>query len=86
MFTSNVGTAMEPRNVSWSFADLCRRHGFRRVRLRDMRHTCVAQLLSLGVHPRSMMEIVGHSDIDMTMNIHAHVSLDTQRRALDAEE
>lgn len=60
------------------------KHGFRRVRLHDMSHTCVTLLLSLGVHPRVVMEIVGHSAIEMTMNVYGHVSLDTQRAALDA--
>ncbi|WP_433782917.1 tyrosine-type recombinase/integrase [Actinomycetospora sp. CA-101289] len=52
VFTSTVGTPLEPRNVSRDFRALCREHGFRRVRLHDMRHTCVTLLLSLGVHPR----------------------------------
>ncbi len=83
VFTSTVGTPLEPRNVSRDFRALCRKHGFRRVRLHDMRHTCVTLLLSLGVHPRVVMEIVGHSAMDMTMNVYAHVSLDVQRQALD---
>jgi hypothetical protein len=29
------------------------------------------------------MEIVGHSAIEMTMNVYGHINLDTQRRALD---
>jgi hypothetical protein len=29
------------------------------------------------------MEIVGHSAIEMTMNVYGHVNLDTQRAALD---
>jgi len=40
-------------------------------------------LLSLGVNPRTVMEIVGHSALEMTMNVYGHVNLDTQRRALD---
>lgn len=83
VFTSSVGTPLEPRNVSRDFGALCRKYGFRRVRLHDMRHTCVTLLLSLGVHPRVVMEIVGHSAMDMTMNVYAHVSLDVQRQALD---
>jgi integrase len=47
-----------------------------------MRHTCVTLLLSLGVNPRIVMEIVGHSAIEMTMNVDGHVSLDSQREAL----
>ena len=29
------------------------------------------------------MEIVGHSGIDVTMNVCAHINLETQRRALN---
>ena len=47
-----------------------------------MRHTCVSLLLDLGVPPRVVMEIVGHSTIEMTMTVYGHVSLDTQREAL----
>ena len=46
--------------------------------------THVRPLLSaLGVHPRVVMEIVGHSAIEMTMNVYGHVNVDTQRVALD---
>lgn len=82
VFTTTVGTPFEPSYVSRLFVELCEAHGFRRVRLHDMRHTCVTLLLSLGVNPRIVMEIVGHSAIEMTMNVYGHVSLDSQRQAL----
>ena len=47
-----------------------------------MRHTCVSLLLHLGVAPDMVREIVGHSDIEVTMTIYAHTSLDEKRRAL----
>ena len=77
------GTPLEPRNLTCMFRALCAEHGIRPVRLHDLRHTCVSLLLSLGVHPRVVMEIVGHSAIEMTMNVYGHVNLETQRRALD---
>ena len=33
--------------------------------------------------PRTVMEIAGHSAIEMTMNVYGHVNLETQRKALD---
>ena len=57
--------------------------GVRSVRLHDLRHTCVTLLLSLGIHPRVVMEIVGHCGLEMTMNVYGHVNPDTQRAALD---
>lgn len=83
VFTSAVGTPLEPRTLTRTFHALCARHGLRRLRLHDLRHSCVSLLLSFGVHPRVVMEIVGHSGIEMTMNVYGHVTLDTQRAALD---
>lgn len=83
VFTSTVGTPLEPRTLTRTFHALCARHGIRQVRLHDLRHSCVSVLLALGVHPRTVMEIVGHSAIEMTMNVYGHVALDNQRAALD---
>lgn len=39
-------------------------------------------LLAQGAPPRVVMEMLGHSSLEMTMNTYAHVMLDTQREAL----
>jgi integrase len=82
VFATPRGTAIDPRNFTRMFGALCDRAGVRRVRLHDLRHTCVTMLLQLGVPPRVVMEIVGHSTLEMTMRVYGHVSLDAQRDAL----
>jgi integrase len=82
VFTTPRGTAIDPRNLSRMFGELCDRAGVRRVRLHDLRHTCVALLLQLGVPPRVVMEIVGHSTLEITMRVYGRVSIDAQRNAL----
>lgn len=52
------------------------RAGLDDVRLPDTRHTCVSLLLCLGVPPHTVREIVGHSDIEVTMTIYTHTALD----------
>jgi integrase len=47
-----------------------------------MRHTCVSLLLHLGVAPDMVRDIVGHSDIEVTITIYAHTALDEKRQAL----
>lgn len=67
MVTSTVDTSLEPRTLTRTFHALCDRHGPRRVRLHDLRHNCVSLLLTLGIHPRVVMEIVwtlGNRDDD----------------------
>ena len=83
LFGTRWGTPLEPRNLTRMFGHLCDQHSIRRVPLHGLRHTCVSLLLALGIHPRVVMEIVGHSAIEMTMNIYGHINLDTQRAALN---
>lgn len=83
VFGTKVGTALEPRNLTRRWTKLCKDVGIRPVPLHTLRHTCVSLLLAQGVNPRTVMEIVGHSALEMTMNVYGHVNLDTQRRALD---
>ena len=50
-------------------------------RFHDLRRTCVTLLLDHGAPPHVVREIVAHSDIEVTMTIHAHVSLEEKRKA-----
>jgi integrase len=43
------------------------------VRFHDLRHSSAALLLSLGVYPKVVQEILGHSQISMTLDIYSHV-------------
>ncbi|MFI0449318.1 tyrosine-type recombinase/integrase [Actinomadura sp. 6N118] len=71
---------MEPENLRRSWAASAAA-GLEGMRPHDMRHTCVS-LLHLGVAPDVVKEIVGHSDIQVTMTIYAHTSLDGKQAAL----
>ncbi|MQA87719.1 MAG: tyrosine-type recombinase/integrase [Streptosporangiales bacterium] len=82
VFPSEVGTPMEPDNLRRSWGRVGTAAGLDRVRFHDLRHTCVTLLLNLGVPPQVVREIVGHSDIEVTMTIYAHASLDERRHAL----
>jgi integrase len=82
VFTIGRGASVHPKDFSKAFVTLCRQAGVRRLRLHDLRHSCASILLAQGVPPRVVMEIVGHSIIDVTMNIYGHVMLDAQRDAL----
>lgn len=83
VFPSRVGTALEPDNLRRSWHPLRAKLGLDGVRFHDLRHTAVTLLLDLGVPPHIVREIVGHADINVTMTIYAHASLDEKRAALE---
>jgi integrase len=84
VFTSTVGTVIEPRNLSRLLDALIDRAGVRRIRIHDLRHTCASLLLAQGVPPRVVMDVLGHSQLGITMNLYSHVMPSALRDAADA--
>ena len=70
---------MEPDNLRRSWCHICQTAGISNVRFHDIRQTCVSLPLDLKVPLHIVREIVGHSDIELTMTIYAHASLDEKR-------
>ena len=84
VFTTTVGTVIEPRNLARVLDALVVEAGVRRIRLHDMRHTCASLLLAQGVPARVVMEVLGHSQLGITMNLYSHVMPSALREAADA--
>jgi integrase len=84
VFTTTIGTVLEPRNLARLLDGLIKHAGVRRIRLHDLRHTCASLLLAQGVPPRVVMEVLGHSQLGITMNLYSHVMPSALREAADA--
>jgi integrase len=82
IFTTKHGTPIEPRNLARSLERLCRAAEVPVIRLHDTRHPCASLLAKLGVSPRTIMAILGHSQIAVTMNVYTHVTTEEQRQAV----
>ncbi len=81
VFARANGAPLLGSNVTRDFQRLLARAGLRRLRFHDMRHACASLLIAQGVHPRVVMETLGHSQIAITMNLYAHVLPEAQREA-----
>jgi integrase len=84
VFTSTVGTVIEPRNLNRLFDELIAKARVRRIRFHDLRHTCASLLLAQNVPARVVMEILGHSQLAMTTDLYSHVMPTALREAADA--
>ncbi|WP_436777849.1 tyrosine-type recombinase/integrase [Yinghuangia sp. YIM S09857] len=82
VFTTRTGRPIEPRNLYRAFTRVASDAGLRVIRLHDARHGCATLLTAAGVPPRVVMEILGHSQISITMDVYTHVVQDTQREAI----
>ncbi len=53
------------------------------MRFHDLRHSAATILLTMGVHPKVVQELLGHSQISMTMDTYSHVLPSMLRDAMD---
>jgi integrase len=72
VFTTGVGTSIEPRNLHRHFKQRAERLSLPTIRFHDLRHTCATVLLSQGVHPKFVQELLGHANISITLDTYSH--------------
>jgi integrase len=73
IFASETGKSLTRDFVDRkSFKPLLKRAGLPKIKLHDLRHTCATLLLSRGVHPKYVQELLGHASIVMTLNRYSH--------------
>ncbi len=58
---------------------VCNRVGIKRFSVHQLRHTMCTRCFEAGLSPKMMQEILGHSNISITLRIYTHV-LDEQKQ------
>jgi integrase len=81
VFCTGDGRPLDARHVVRYFKAHLKKAGLPDIRFHDLRHSCASLLIAQGVHPRVVMELLGHSTIALTMNTYAHVLPEAQRQA-----
>ncbi|MCU1615764.1 MAG: Site-specific recombinase XerD [Frankiales bacterium] len=83
VFAQANGRPIDKKTDYDDWTCLLKAAGVRQVRLHDGRHTAATLLLSENVHPRVVMELLGHSQMRTTMDIYSHVMPALAREAAD---
>ena len=74
VFATEAGNLINPSNLRQrSFARLLKSAGLPHIRFHDLRHTCATLLLTRGVHPKYVQELLGHANIAITLDTYSHV-------------
>jgi integrase len=81
VFTNTRGGPLSKHTLIGQYKKHLERAGLPGMRFHDLRHSCASLLVAQGVHPRIVMEILGHSTITLTMNTYSHVLPQNQREA-----
>ena len=74
VFCQVTGQPIDPRSDHRAWRALLAEAGVRPARLHDARHTAATLLLQQGVPARVAMEMLGHSQISLTLGTYSHVT------------
>jgi integrase len=83
VFTTAVGTPLDGGNVRRDYRALLKRARLPHLKFHGLRHTAASLLLAQNVHPRLVMETLGHSQITLTMDTYSHVIPSLRRQVAD---
>jgi integrase len=74
---------MEQNYIRRIFKRVLKKAGIREMRLHDTRHTFASLLLSNGESPVYVKEQLGHSSIQITVDIYGHLIPSSNRKAVN---
>lgn len=74
----------DPRTVQNHFKKILKEAGVESKNFHMLRHTFATNCIEKSVDPKSLSEILGHSNVGITLNRYVHPSMDTKRKHLDS--
>jgi integrase len=83
VFAQPNGRPLDPRSDHRAWRALLTTAGVRPTKLHDARHTAATVMLTMGVPARVVMQILGHSQISLTLGTYSHVMPELAQDAAD---
>jgi len=74
VFPNGAGNPENHANLlNRGFYPAVRRARLRKIRFHDLRHTYASLLIANGEHPKRIQALMGHSSINVTMDVYGHL-------------
>ena len=84
IFARETGNHYYPDSLRKILHRILKKAGVGIVRVHDLRHTCATILMLAGVHPKVVQEILGHSNISVTLGTYSHTMPSMKKSAVDS--
>jgi len=84
MFTTAIGTPIDPRNLLRQFKGICDLAGLGDWHLHELRHSAASLMLAQGIPLQVVSDVLGHSSIRMTADVYGHILAPDREAAAEA--
>jgi integrase len=74
VFTRDDGSPLRLAYLNEKLDIVIKKHNLHRITIHGLRHTHASLLFEAGANIKEVQERLGHSDVQMTMNIYTHVT------------
>jgi integrase len=82
VFSQENGQPLEGKTLNRVLTRVLRRAGLPHVRLHDLRHTFATWLLEQGENPKTVSQLLGHTRVQITLDLYSHVTLAVEHQAI----
>ena len=84
VFTSTIGTPLDPEVFGKSVPRICKEAGLGHWSIHELRHSCASLLLAMGVPLEVVSDTLGHASIRVTMDVYGHLLAPPKMQAAEA--
>lgn len=81
--TGKEGKFIEPRSYREYYNRLMRKHNVWYVSFHGLRHTFATRCIEAGCDCKTLSEILGHADVNTTMRLYVHTSMEKKRNCIE---
>ncbi len=86
VFLNRNGNLIQKAAYNQGIYTICNRLGMRKFSIHLLRHTFATRCIENGMRPKTLQAILGHSKIEMTMNLYVHVTEDSKVEEMELIE
>lgn len=69
----------EPRTIQYRFKNILKKCGIEYFNFHMLRHAFASRCVSMGLDVKSLSEILGHSSIQITLNLYVHTTIQQKK-------
>ncbi|MBR1442452.1 MAG: site-specific integrase, partial [Firmicutes bacterium] len=83
LFSKNGKKAIDVRSIQKKFVSVLNKCGIRKVKFHIIRHTFATKWANSNFDIKSLSEILGHSNVKITLSLYVHSSIETKRKHIN---